>query len=114
MVRVFVAQILCAGVFIIVQFNPITIIKTEESMASIDTLQAYEDLIASGITEKEAKAQVHLLNNSLNGLATREDLHREINGLEKRIDSKFDTIEKFGGGFLITMTALLLKIAFWS
>ena len=78
-------------------------------MANIDTLQAFENLISAGISEREAKAQVHLLNNALNGVATKEDL----NNLEKRIDSKLSTIEKIGGGFCITMTALLFKIAFW-
>jgi hypothetical protein len=78
-------------------------------MAHIDTLKYYEDLIKSGQNETEAKAHVYTLNNALSDLVTKEDL----NSLEKRIDSKFDTIEKFGGGFLITMTALLLKIAFW-
>ena len=43
-------------------------------VASIDTLQAYENLVASGIPEQQAKAQVHLLNGSLSDLATKDDL----------------------------------------
>jgi hypothetical protein len=64
-------------------------------MANIDTLQAYEDLVASGITEKEAKAHAHLLNNSLDGLATKEDLQNSLQNLEK--DLKYFFISSFIG-----------------
>lgn len=78
-------------------------------MAHIDTLQAYDNLIAAEVPEKQARAQVYLTNSSLDNIATKEDLSH----LEKRIDSKLSLIEKVGGSFCITMTALLLKIAFW-
>lgn len=44
------------------------------SQSNIDTLKTYEELRASGMPEKQAKAQVQALNSSLDGLATREDL----------------------------------------
>ena len=78
-------------------------------MENINTLQYFLDLKASKVPEDLAVKQAFALNNALNGVATKEDL----NNLEKRIDSKLSTIEKIGGGFCITMTALLFKIAFW-
>lgn len=60
-------------------------------VASIDTLQAYENLVASGIPEQQAKAQVHLLNGSLSDLATKDDLKM----LEK--DLKYFFINSFVG-----------------
>jgi hypothetical protein len=47
-------------------------------MSHIDTLKAYEDLVESGLTEKQAKAQVRTLDNSLDELATKEYLNKEF------------------------------------
>jgi len=44
------------------------------SQSNIDTLKTYEDLIASGIPDSQAKAHVKALNKSLDGLATKDDL----------------------------------------
>lgn len=82
-------------------------------MAHIDTLKYYEELIKSGQTEAEARAHVYTLHVALNDLVTKEDLKTEIQNLENRIDTKFETIEKVGGAFCIAMTMLLLKIAIW-
>lgn len=59
-------------------------------MANIDTLAAYDKLIAAGLSEGKARALVHWGDASLNGLATKEDLNR----LGKDITSIKDDIEK--------------------
>lgn len=78
-------------------------------MAHIDTLQVYKEYLSGGYTESQAITAVKALNTSFDGVATKEDL----NSLEKRIDSKFNTIEKIGGSCCIAIIILLLKIAIW-
>ncbi len=43
-------------------------------MEHVNTLKAYKDLMAAGVSETQAEAQVNLLNNSLDHLATKDDL----------------------------------------
>ena len=78
-------------------------------MAHIDTLQVYKEYLSGGYTESQAITALKALNASFDGVATKEDL----NSLEKRIDSKFDT--KFGmlEKACIAIIVLLLKVAFW-
>ena len=82
-------------------------------MAHIDTLQAFEDLVASGISEQQAKAQVKTLNNALDGLATKEDLNVGLQTLEKDLKVFFGYA--IGGSLL---TAFLLPtiagVVVWS
>lgn len=78
----------------------------------MDTLQAYDNLIAANVPEKQARAQVYLLNSSLDGLATKEDVNRiEVDVKEIKCD-----IKKFMWGsivaLLITGLGTLIKIAF--
>lgn len=78
----------------------------------MDTLQAYDNLIAANVPEKQARAQVYLLNSSLDGLATKEDVNRiEVDVKEIKSD-----IKKFMWGsivaLLITGLGTLIKIAF--
>lgn len=61
-------------------------------MVHIDTLQAYENLVASGIPEKEAKAQVHELNAAFDGVATKEDLTHGLKDLGKDLKIFFGYI----------------------
>lgn len=51
-------------------------------MSHIDTLQAYEDLVASGVPEKEAKAHVHTLEKSFDSVVTTESLAIALKSLE--------------------------------
>jgi len=51
-------------------------------MAHIDTLKAYEDLIESGVSANEAKAQVKLLDTSFDRFATKDDLANAVTRLE--------------------------------
>jgi hypothetical protein len=78
----------------------------------MDTLKAYDNLIAADIPENQARAQVYLLNSSLDGLATKEDVNRiEVDVKEIKSD-----IKKFMWGsivaLLITGLGTLIKIAF--
>lgn len=78
----------------------------------MDTLKAYDNLIAASIPESQARAQVYLLNSSLDGLATKEDVNRiEVDVKEIKSD-----IKKFMWGsivaLLITGLGTLIKIAF--
>ena len=43
-------------------------------MATIDTLKYYEELVAGGISDKQAKVQIYTLEKALNNLGTKEDL----------------------------------------
>lgn len=77
-------------------------------MANIDTLKAYEELKASGFSEIEAKAQVHLLNTSLDGLATKNDLKQGLDGLEK--DLKYFFVNLIIGSIY---APLAIGLAIW-
>ena len=82
-------------------------------MAHINTLQRFDELVAAGVPEHQARAHVDILNSSFDSMATKDDLHREIKQLETRIDMRFSMIEKVGGSFLIAIFVLLLKVAIW-
>ena len=75
-------------------------------MAHIDTLKAFRELVASGMPEKQAEAQVSVLDSSLRDatedLATKKDL--EI--LEKDLKVFFGYT--VGGSFLALFLAPLL------
>ena len=43
-------------------------------MATIDTLKHYEELVASGISDKQARVHIYTLEKALNNLGTKEDL----------------------------------------
>jgi hypothetical protein len=73
-------------------------------MSHIDTLQAYEDLVRSGIGEPQAKAQVHALNAAFDGVATKADLQM----LEK--DLKIFFVYLVGGTLLVgLLIPIILK-----
>ena len=84
----------------------------------IDTLEVYEKLISSGVPDLQAKAQVHAMNESLFGLATKEDLENGLEhlekdfkkdisqlgeGLRKDINHIATIIYMFGGAFFVVM-----------
>ena len=86
-------------------------------MSNINTLQAYDDLIAAGAEEKQARAYVNTLNDSLAGLATKEDLNlleekletrlgASIDAVESRLGSKIDTLESKMESKIGTLRAL--------
>ena len=69
-------------------------------MAQIDTLKYYKDLKAGGVSDEQAEAEIRALQSALDDLATKEDLHNELNILNKKIDSveaglntKIDSVE---------------------
>ena len=43
-------------------------------MAHIDTLKAFDELVTSGVPEKEARAQISVLEKSFDGVVTTKDL----------------------------------------
>lgn len=63
-------------------------------MAQIDTLKYYKDLKASGVSDEQAEAEIRALQSALDGLATKEDLHNELNSLENKINKKIDSVEE--------------------
>lgn len=54
-------------------------------MEHVNTLRAYKDLMAAGVSETQAEAQVNLLNSSLDHLATKDDLKNLEKHLSKEI-----------------------------
>ncbi len=65
-------------------------------MAYIDTLKAFDDLVASGINEKQARTQVNVLDSSFNGIANKLDSFAtkdDLKNLEERLDNDITTIE---------------------
>lgn len=43
-------------------------------MSHIDTLKTFDDLVASGVSEDQARAHINILDKSFNGVATKDDL----------------------------------------
>lgn len=74
----------------------------EVHMAHIDTLKEYKTLIARGYSEEKAEAAVHLVENSVNDLVTKDILEISLNKLEK--DLKIFFAYTLGGTLL---TAIL-------
>ena len=60
-------------------------------MAHIDVFQHYDNLMAAGVSEAQAKEQARALNSALDGLVTKEDLKYELNNLESKLESKIDS-----------------------
>lgn len=58
-------------------------------MEHINTLKAFDNLVASGVPADEARAQVEALNSAFDGVATKQDLA----DLESRLESKIDLTE---------------------
>jgi hypothetical protein len=86
----------------------------------MDTLKYFEELRATGVNELEAKAHVYALQSTLAGMATKDDLHNEISGLETRIDAKFgimtakiDTLRTLGWALFGAFLLPIIKVAFW-
>lgn len=77
-------------------------------MSHIDTLQAYEELISAGIPEKEAKAQVHLINSSVEASVTDLATKKDLEVLEK--DLKYILISSFVG---FIYAPLLVGLLIW-
>jgi hypothetical protein len=44
-------------------------------MEHVNTLKAYKDLVAAGVNEEQAEAQVMVLNSSFESVATKNDLN---------------------------------------
>jgi hypothetical protein len=72
-------------------------------MEHVDTLKAYKELMAAGIPDKQAEAQVYFLDNAFEkavfNLSTKEDLKElrgelksEIKALDNKFDNKFEII----------------------
>lgn len=93
-------------------------------MSHFSTLKAYKQLVATGIPEAQAEAQVLLLENSLDHLATKNDLKNEIRNLERdlrsdiknleinlenKIDSKFNLLMILGSIIFLVHTQPILE-----
>lgn len=62
-------------------------------MAHINTLEYYDELVASGFTTDMARAQVKALNSSFDNVVTKDFLETKLNELEKRLENfMFKTI----------------------
>lgn len=79
----------------------------------MDTLKYFEELRATGLNELTAKAHVYALQSNLTGMATKEDLHNEISGLETRINSRIDTLRTLGWALFGAFLLPIIKLAFW-
>lgn len=78
-------------------------------MSHINTLRIYEDLITSGIPEKQAKAQVHAIENFITDLATKDDLSSVMKMLEKDLKIFFGYL--VGGTIIIAiLIPIILKL----
>jgi hypothetical protein len=81
-------------------------------MSHIDVFKTYEDLLASGIPESQAKAQVRALDNALERVVTKDDLKTALNSFEKEMKIFFGYL--VAGSIFVTyvmpiIIALILK-----
>lgn len=58
-------------------------------MSSIDTLKAYEELMAAGYDSAKARASVYMVASSLDHLATKDDVNNAINNLKVELRASF-------------------------
>lgn len=72
---------------------------------SLDTLKSYEELLAAGVSEAQAKAQVYILNDSLKDTVSNKDLQI----LEKHIEAKFRPIYWIGTGMFTVCCLPILE-----
>ena len=88
----------------------------------MDTLTYFDKLVADGVPTDQARTHAHTLNDSLSGLATREDLkmlekdlHKDMQQLEQRIVDKLGFTKTIGWALFVLFGSLwipLSKIAF--
>jgi len=93
-------------------------------MAQLDTLKYYKDLKAGGVSDEQAEAEIRALQSALDGIATKEDLHNELQVLNTKIDSvearlniKIDSIKTIGWAIFAVWLAVVMpvfKLAFFS
>ena len=74
----------------------------------MDTLKAYDNLIAASIPESQARAQVYLLNSSLDHVATKDDIRQ----LEKDINKIEGGVQKIQYGVLAGLVIMIVKMVF--
>lgn len=89
-------------------------IKRGSNVEHINTLQAYDNLIAAGIPESQARAQVHLTNSSLDHLATKDDfkkLEKDIHRIDMDLKEVKSDIKEIKGDFRKFMWGGLLALA---
>lgn len=91
-------------------------------MSHIDTLKTYEDLIATGIPENQAKAQVKALDEAFDGIdaVRKAELELAIFGVTHAVDllrKDFSGLQKITigfGTFIVIPVLIQLAIAFLS
>jgi len=91
-------------------------------MAYIDTLQAFDELVASGINEKQARTQVNVLDSSFNGVANKLDnfaakldtfaTKDDIKRLDDDIKDVRSDLKRCLYGIIVGVIVLVLKTAF--
>lgn len=85
-------------------------------MENVSTLQYFLDLKNANVPEELAIKQAFALNNTLNGLATKEELHRveislkqnikyEIHNLSVEIKTEIKSIRTLGWSFFVVFVA---------
>lgn len=69
----------------------------------IPTLKIFDDYLAAGYSEKEARCAVYTLNTVFDSVATKKDIERleksiekDISNLENKLDSKITSIKRIG------------------
>jgi hypothetical protein len=75
---------------------------------AIDTLQAYDKLIAAAIPENQARAQVYITNSSLDNVATKDDIRQ----LEKDINKIEGGVTKIQYGVVVGLVIMIIKMVF--
>jgi hypothetical protein len=83
------------------------------------TLEMYDNYLAAGYSEKDARCAVYTLNASFNDFAckldefaTKEDIDNLEARFEAKLDAKINMLIKLGGAmFLVFCVPLLQKIA---
>lgn len=79
------------------------------SIHNIDTLQAYDELVAAGIPEYAARVHIRSMGNFVTGLATKSDLDNAIDKLEQHL--KMYMFYIVGGGVTVgILIPVVLKI----
>jgi hypothetical protein len=81
-------------------------------MEHINSLDAFDRLVASGIPETQARAHVRELNSSFDGVATKQDLIRLEKDLTKEISGLRWLILGIGSICALPILERLIKYSF--
>lgn len=78
-----------------------------------DTLTLYEELVATGVPDDQAKIQAHQLGGIASMLSTSiDEFKQSMDSFKSEIRSDYKWIMRIGGFISITLIGMIVKVVF--